>query len=254
MLFILSPSKTLDETSPYLTVKPTQPVLRKESAQLISLLQSRSEKELATLMDISPKLAALNHGRFAAWKTPFTEKNARPALFMFKGDVYDGLDAASLNAKDVAYAQQHLRILSGLYGVLRPLDLMQAYRLEMGTTLANPRGKNLYQFWGTRISEQLNSAAKEVGADMLINLASGEYAGAVDRAVLKPREVTVHFKERKGNTLKVIGLMAKRARGMMARYLIEERVETIKALTKFDAGNYRFDKELSTENDIIFVR
>lgn len=254
MLYVLSPSKTLDESSAFPKVSCTQPKFLAESKTLVKTLRGLSESEIAALMDISPKLAALNHARFAAWKAPFSEKNARPALFTFKGDVYDGLESESLNATDVAYANAHLRILSGLYGLLRPLDFMQPYRLEMGTTLANARGKNLYHFWGTRISEALNEAAKAAGSDLLINLASAEYAQAINRDALKLREVVVHFKERKGNQLKVIGLMAKRARGMMARYLITERVDSIKAITQFDAGGYRFDHTLSSERELTFVR
>lgn len=254
MLYVISPSKTLDETSPLPPCEVTQPALLPESGTLISHLRTLSEPELAALMAISPKLAALTHARYQSWSTPFTCQNARPALFTFKGDVYDGLDAATLSAADVAYAQSHLRILSGLYGLLRPLDLMQPYRLEMGTSLANPRGRNLYQFWGERITHALNLAADASGTDLLINLASQEYAAAIDRKVLKPREVTVHFKEKRGNTLQVIGLMAKRARGMMARYLVTGRIGTIDGITAFTAGGYRFDATLSDTKDLVFVR
>ena len=254
MLIILSPSKTLDETSVFSKVKSTQPALLAESASLIASLRKYKEKDIAKLMDISPKLAALNHGRFQSWATPFTAKNARPALYMFKGDVYDGLDAPSLTPGDVAFAQSHVRILSGLYGVLRPLDLMQAYRLEMGTTLKTSRGKNLTAFWGERISAELNKAAKASGSDMLINLASQEYTAAIDRSALKPREIIVHFKEKRGNKLQIIGLMAKRARGMMARHMIREQVDTIKGITAFTDDGYRFDKSLSSDSELVFTR
>lgn len=254
MLIILSPSKTLDETSAYPRVKHTQPALLSESSALIASLAKLKEKEIAALMDISPKLAALNHARFAAWHTPCTPANARAALYMFKGDVYDGLDAYRFDGDDVAFAQSHLRILSGLYGVLRPLDLMQPYRLEMGTTLTNARGKNLYHFWGDALSRELNKAAKASGSDLLINLASQEYAAAIDRATLTPRELVIHFKEKRGNKLQIIGLMAKRARGMMARHLITERVDDIKGITAFTAGGYRFEKTLSSGNELVFVR
>jgi len=250
MLYLLSPSKTLDETSPYPKVKPSQPAFLPESEALIACLRRLKEKDLAALMDISPKLAALTHQRIRDFTTPFTAKNARPALFMFKGDVYDGLDAYSLAVGDIAYANRHLRMLSGLYGLLRPLDYMQPYRLEMGTPLKNPRGKDLYAFWGAQLSEALNNT----GADMLINLASQEYAAAIDRKALKLDEITVHFKEKRGNKLQVIGLFAKKARGMMARHLITERVETVSGITSFREGGYRFAKELSGKTDLVFTR
>lgn len=254
MLLVLSPSKTLDETSAYPDVTPTRPALLADSEILAALLKKKKAGDLAKLMDISLKLAALNHTRFQRWATPFTPQNARPALYMFKGDVYEGLDAPSLDAEAVSHAQSRLRILSGLYGVLRPLDLIQPYRLEMGIALRNPRGANLYRFWGTRISEELNQAAKAAGSGLLVNLASQEYAAAIAREALEPRELLVHFKEKRGNKLQVIGLMAKRARGMMARYILREQVGDVKGITRFTEGGYRYEKALSSENALVFVR
>jgi uncharacterized protein len=254
MLMILSPSKTMDETSEIpIELTTTMPALLHESTQLMEVLKSKSEKDIAALMGISDALASLNYHRFDAWHTPFTTKNARPALFTFTGDVYTGLDAPTLSATDVTYAQSHLRILSGLYGVLRPLDLMQPYRLEMGTALVTPRGKNLYQFWGEKIARQITNDARESGDDLLINLASSEYSAAIARPHLGMREVTVHFKQRRGNQLKVIGLMAKRARGLMARFIIRERITSLTSIRDFCDAGYRFEKELSRENELVFV-
>lgn len=250
MLYVLSPAKTLDETSPYPKLTPTQPAFLKQSEALVALLRSMKEKDIATLMDISPKLASLNHQRFQDFTTPFTAKNARPAIYTFMGDVYTGLDAYSLSVEDVTYAQDHLRMLSGLYGMLRPLDLMQPYRLEMGTGLKNAKGRDLYAFWGASISEALN----KTGADTLINLASQEYAAAIDRKALKLAEITVHFKEKRGNKLQTIALFAKKARGMMARHLIEHRVETVAGITTFKTDGYRYEKELSGKTELVFVR
>ncbi len=254
MLLVLSPSKTLDETTPHPAVKATQPAMLSSSRELVEVLKGMSEKKLATLMEISPKLAALNHARYQSWQTPFTPKNARPAIYMFKGDVYDGLDAEHLSTRDIAYAQTHLRILSGLYGVLRPLDLMQPYRLEMGRKLTTKRGKDLYRFWGESISRSLEKSAIAAGTDTLINLASQEYAEAIDRSALDLREITVHFKEKRGNKLQVIGLMAKRARGMMARHMITREVKTVKGITSFTEGGYSYVKELSDASSLVFVR
>lgn len=251
MIILLSPSKTLDEES-VLPAKlaVTQPLLLKESQQLIAILKKQSVSEIAKLMSLSEKLSQLNYERFQRWKTPFTVQNARPALYTFMGDVYAGLDAATLSAKAVEHAQERLRILSGLYGVLRPLDLMQPYRLEMGTGLVNPRGKNLYQFWGARITEALNAEQPK----LIVNLASEEYFSAVQRGALRAPLITPVFKEKKGNQLKVIGLFAKRARGAMARYLLLNNITTRKKMELFDADGYAFRPDLSSEAEMVFVR
>ncbi len=205
-------------------------------------------------MGISMKLADLNAGRWRAFSTPFTPDNARAALLAFRGDVYKGLDADSLDADALAFAQDHLRILSGLYGVLRPQDLIQPYRLEMGTKLATARGENLYTFWGDAITETLNRALAAQGDDVLVNLASKEYFSAVRPEKLAGRVVTPVFKERKGNTYKIVGLFAKRARGLMSRYIIDERLDDIEALKGFDAEGYAFEPSLSAADTWVFAR
>lgn len=254
MLAIVSPSKTLDETSPYPSLHLTQPRLLKEAATLNQLLRRYSEKELAELMGISPKLAALNHARNAAFSTTHTQNTARPALYLFKGDVYDGLDAPSMSAKHIAYTNDHIRILSGLYGILRPLDLIEPYRLEMGTKLASKKGKDLYAFWGSALSESLNADAKAMGSDILLNLASIEYAKALDRKTLKLKEIKVEFKQKRGNKLQMIALFAKRARGAMARHLAETNASSLVEVKAFTSDGYRFDSALSSPENLVFVR
>lgn len=204
-------------------------------------------------MEISPKLAALNAERFKHFDGKESLKAARPALYTFKGDVYAAMRIAEYGAKERTYAQKHLRILSGLYGVLRPLDAMQPYRLEMGTNLKNPRGKDLYTFWGSRIAEALNRAAEAAKANIIINLASQEYAAAVDRHALAVPMLDVAFKERKGNTLKTVGLLAKRARGAMADHAIRHGLKTPAALQQFTGKGYRFDETLSSDEEWVFV-
>jgi cytoplasmic iron level regulating protein YaaA (DUF328/UPF0246 family) len=254
MILLLSPSKTLDmETSAPVT-KPTQPVLLQESEILVEQARKLSMKKLQALMDISEKLATLNHARFQKFSTPFTKKNAKPGLFAFRGDVYDGLNADSFSADDIEYAQAHLRILSGLYGLLRPCDLMQAYRLEMGISLKNPRGKNLYDFWGERITLEINKAAKAAKSEAILNLASQEYFKAVHAGKLAKPLITVQFKERRGNKLQTIALFAKKARGAMARWVIQERVERIADLSHFAEDGYGFDETLSSHAELVFVR
>jgi cytoplasmic iron level regulating protein YaaA (DUF328/UPF0246 family) len=255
MLIVLSPAKTLDENASTPSgATLTSPRFFRETHALVAALQTLSEKELAALMDISPKLAALNHARYANFPASSKAKSCKPAAYMFRGDVYTGLDIDSLPSKALPYMQQHLRILSGLYGVLRPLDAMYPYRLEMGTSLKNPRGKDLYAYWGSQIAETLNHDAEAAGTDTLINLASQEYAGAIDRRALKLHEVEVQFKEKKGNKLQVIGLFAKKARGQMARYILERQPKKPKDLQGFCADGYRFEPELSTASSMLFVR
>jgi len=200
------------------------------------------------------KLADLNMQRFQKWRTPFTPANASPALLAFQGDVYQGLQSETLDMDDLAFAQRHLRILSGLYGVLRPLDLMQDYRLEMGTALANPHGRDLYAFWGDTITEALNRTLAEQGDDILINLASQEYFKAVRPEKLAGRIITPLFKERKAGGYKIVSLLAKRARGMMSRFIVDRRISDPEALKTFDVGGYRFNPELSSEHQWSFTR
>lgn len=252
MLILLSPSKTLDEESSY-PLKPnelTQPELLSHSQKLAKVMKEKSADEISKLMKISEKLGELNYQRYQDFSTPFTSKNARPCIFTFKGDVYDGLDIDSFCHTDLQKAQKHLRILSGLYGVLRPFDLMQAYRLEMGIKLKHHDFNHLYDFWGSTITETLNDSLRTSESNEVINLASNEYFKAVKTKELEGTLITPVFKERKGNTLKVIGLFAKRARGMMAKYLLT----TDKPLEMFNDGGYQFDETLSSSSERVFVR
>lgn len=256
MLLLLSPSKTQDFSNTRLVkgVEVSQPALLEESLKLLKPLKKLSATELQGLMSISEKLAALNHARFKAFKPEFTEVNSKPAVFAFKGDVYDGLDADSLTDVDLKFAQKHLRMLSGFYGVLKPFDLMQPYRLEMSTKLANPRGKDLYAFWGNQLTDALNAELARSGKDTVVNLASQEYASAVQPKQINGNWVNVHFKEEKAGQLKVIALFAKRARGAYARHVIRERIDTANKLHSFKEDGYRFRESLSTPQDLVFSR
>lgn len=254
MLFVLSPAKSLDYESPAAALDATQTQFNARSKELIGLLRALSVQQVAELMDLSDKLAALNVARYGAWSTRATAKNARPAVFAFDGDVYDGLNARALAVDDVQWAQQHLCILSGLYGVLRPLDLMQPYRLEMGTALANPHGNNLYKFWGDTLAKHLNVRLKEDGSGVLVNLASQEYFKAVDTPALKARVVECVFQDYKNGQYKVISFNAKRARGQMTRFAITQRLEKPDELRAFDADGYAWDKGASGENTLVFRR
>ena len=230
MLMVISPAKTLDYTSPLATTEFTQPRFLEQSSQLIAVLRQLAPNELAELMKLSDKLAGLNVARFTEWQPDFNLDNARQAILAFKGDVYTGLDAQSLSAEDFDYAQQHLRILSGLYGVLRPLDLMQPYRLEMGTKLDNPKGKNLYEFWGERLTQSLNQCLAEQKSKVLLNLASNEYFKAVKPKQLDGTLINVDFKDFKNDQYKIISFYAKKARGIMARYVIQHKIDSVKRL------------------------
>ncbi len=254
MLLVVSPAKNLDYDSPLATSKYSQPELLAESQLLADTCKTLSPADLSSLMGISDKLAGLNAARFGQWSQPFTTENARPAVLAFNGDVYTGLDASSLTERDFDYAQQHMRILSGLYGLLRPLDLMQAYRLEMGTKLANQRGANLYQFWGDIITDKLNEAIAAQGDDLLINLASNEYFKSVKKKSLKATVITPAFKDWKNGQYKMISFFAKKARGLMARYIIENQVNSLEQLKQFDAAGYQYSAELSKGNDWVFTR
>ena len=257
MLIVVSPAKTLDYESPLVTEKFTQPDLINYSKALIKVCRELTPADVAALMKVSDKIADLNVGRFQEWSETFTTENSRQAILAFKGDVYTGLEAETLSDTDFDYAQDHLRMLSGLYGLLKPLDLMQPYRLEMGTKLANDKGSNLYQFWGNVITDKLNEAIAAQGDNVLINLASNEYFKAVkvknlDAQVITP--ITPIFKDCKNNQYKVISFYAKKARGMMARYIIENRIESVADLTKFDTAGYYFVEEESTPTDLVFKR
>ena len=254
MLAIISPAKTLDYDTPPLTDTCTTPDYLDRSRELIKQLRTLSEEEIGALMGISPKLAALNHERYRDWKPPFSLDNAKQALLAFKGDVYTGFDLSAYAEEDFAYAQGHLRILSGLYGLLRPLDLMQAYRLEMGTKLGNKRGKDLYEFWGGTITEALNAAIAESGTNVLVNLASNEYYHSVKPDSVDARIITPVFKDEKNGKLKIISFFAKKARGAMSDYLIRSRVEKADGLKKFTGLGYKFSKDLSEGDTWVFTR
>ncbi|NCU67288.1 peroxide stress protein YaaA [Acidovorax sp. 210-6] len=255
MLILLSPAKSLDLDTPLPAELPhTLPEFRQEAAQLIEVLRPLAPQQVASLMHLSDALAALNVARYAAWSPRFTAKNARPALLTFNGDVYEGLDARSLARSDLDWAQDHLAILSGLYGVLRPLDWMQPYRLEMGTRLATPAGANLYQFWGDRLAEHLNQRLAGDPAPVLLNLASQEYFKAVDRKALRPRVVECVFEDWKGGSWKIISFHAKRARGLMARHAIQQRARKPEDLRGFDAEGWAHDAAASSTGRMVFRR
>jgi len=254
MLMVISPAKTLDFETPPTTTKFTQPQFLDHSQELITQLRELTPSQISELMDLSDKLAGLNAARFGSWTPAFTPENAKQALLAFKGDVYTGLAAETLSQADLDYAQQHLRMLSGLYGLLRPLDLMQPYRLEMGTKLANARGKDLYAFWGNRISEWLNEALADQGDDVLLNLASNEYFSAVKRPALNARVIDTEFRDQKNGQYKIISFYAKKARGMMSRFVISERIDKPDDLKQFDVQGYRYSKELSKADKLVFLR
>ena len=254
MLFLLSPAKALDYATPAGAVPHTQPLFVQQAAELIAVMREKSPQEIATLMKLSDALSSLNAARYEAWSPQFTAKNAKQAALAFNGDVYEGLSAKTLNATQLAWAQAHVCILSGLYGVLRPLDWMQPYRLEMGTRLATGKGKNLYQFWGAQIADYLNQRAAADISPVIVTLASEEYFKAVDRKALKARVVTCVFEEFRGDQYKIISFMAKRARGLMVRYAVENQVTTVDKLKDFDAEGYGFDAGASALDRLVFRR
>jgi hypothetical protein len=254
MLFLLSPAKSLDFAPPAADVPHSQPLFVPQAQELIDLLRPKSPQEIASLMNLSDALAGLNVARYQAWRPKFNAKNAKQAVLAFNGDVYDGLDAKTLAPDDLAWAQDHLCILSGLYGVLRPLDYMQPYRLEMGTRLANPRGKDLYQFWGTQISDYLNTRLQRDRTPVLINLASQEYFKAVDKKALKTRVVDCVFEDFKDGKYKIISFYAKRARGLMVRFAATRRVSLPEQLKDFDLDGYAFEATESSTERMVFRR
>lgn len=254
MLVVVSPAKNLDFQSPPTTESYSQPTLLEHSGDLIERCRKLSPAQIGSLMKISDKLSGLNADRFAAWNTPFSKDNAKQALLAFNGDVYTGLDAQSFSQVDYEYAQEHMRILSGLYGVLKPLDLMQAYRLEMGTKLDNSRGSNLYQFWGDTITNELNKALVKQKDNVLINLASNEYFKSVKPKQLDGQIVTPVFKDEKNGQYKVISFFAKKARGLMARYIIQKQLTDVEQLTSFSEAGYQFDATQSDNQTLTFTR
>ncbi|ERP91016.1 hypothetical protein Q666_12495 [Marinobacter sp. ES-1] len=253
MLMIISPAKTLDYESPLATETYTQPDYLDDACELIDQLKELEPHQVSNLMSISDKLGQLNAERFRTWHTPFTPDNARQAILAFKGDVYTGLDAESFSEDDFAFAQQHLRMLSGLYGLLKPLDLMQAYRLEMGTKFENKRGKDLYAFWGSKLTKALNEL---LAADdkVLVNLASNEYFKSVQKKNIDGRLITPQFKDWKNGQYKIISFYAKKARGLMCRYAIQNRITQADDLKGFNLEGYYFSEEQSDNNNWVFLR
>ena len=254
MLALISPAKTLDYETALPTDSHTLPRLLDQSQQLIDVSRKLSASEIANLMSVSEKIAQLNVERFRDWNAEFDFSNARQALFAFKGDVYTGLDAYHLKDHDIDFAQQHLRMLSGLYGLLRPLDLMMPYRLEMGTKLKNSRGNNLYEFWGSIITDQINQDLAEIDAKLLVNLASDEYYKSVNEKKIQAEIIKPVFLDQKNGKYKVISFYAKKARGLMARYLIENKLSQVEQLKAFDSEGYYFDAESSSDKELVFKR
>ncbi len=254
MLAIISPAKRLESDPIPSPVPATQPTLLAETQELMKTTRKLSADQLQTLMKISEKLADLNHGRFQEFNTPFTVDNAKPADLLFNGDTYVGLDAKSLSAEDLSYAQDHVAILSGLYGLLRPMDLIQPYRLEMGTRLETPRGTNLYAFWGDRITKAVNTMLAGQAERTLVNLASTEYFSAIQPADVDGRVLTPAFLQIREGVPKMLGMMAKRARGTMARYICTHRVEHAEGLKDFHEDGYVYREDLSEDDRWVFAR
>lgn len=252
MKLLISPAKSLDYTSTLPTLKHSQSLLLNKAEIIQETLRTKTPKELAKLMHISDKLAQLNWQRNQDWQLPFSIKNARAAIYAFNGDVYSGLDAYTISEHKIDELQNKLRILSGLYGLLKPLDLIQPYRLEMGTKLNIGSDKNLYSFWKNIITETLNNEIKK--GELIINLASLEYFKAIDTKKLNGKIITINFKDYKNNVLKTISFYAKKARGKMVRYIIDNQIETINDIKQFNIDNYTFDANLSTENSLVFTR
>lgn len=253
MLAVISPAKTLDFESS-IAFETTQPRLKKHANELISVLREKDANEVKQLMNLSDQLATLNVERYRAFKKAHTEHNSKAALFAFKGDVYIGLDAETLAEDEVSYAQNHLRILSGLYGILRPLDVIQPYRLEMGTKLTVHEYKNLYQYWGDKITKVINRDLKALGNRTLVNLASQEYFKAVDKKALKADVIEVEFLDFHQGEFKVISFFAKKARGLISRFMTQNQINNVKDLREFDSEGYLFDTKRSSEQRLVFLR
>lgn len=254
MFIVISPAKNLYDRCPVSLEKYSQADFLPEAEKVVSVLKKKKPVQIAKLMDISPKLAELNFRRFQEWNLPFSPENAWQSVLMFNGDVYHGLKAETFTPEEFDIAQQRLRILSGVYGLLKPLDLIQPYRLEMGTDLAIARKKNLYEFWKTKITAKLNEELKETDQKTLINLASVEYFGAIDTKKLKARIITPSFKEHKDGQYQMVSFFAKRARGLMSRFIIQNRISDPEELKAFDSEGYYFNNQLSKEDNFVFTR
>jgi uncharacterized protein len=252
MKFVISPAKSLNESAAIPTNESTEAKFLKQAEIIQKTLRKKKPKDLVEMMEISEKLAELNWQRNQDWQLPFTQNNARPAIYMFDGDVYTGLDAYTIPLEKIEYLQENLRILSGLYGILKPLDLMQAYRLEMGTNLAIGTKKNLYEFWKETLTKHLNETLQE--NEVLVNLASKEYFSAIDAKKIKVPIITPEFKDYKDGKLKMISFFAKKARGLMVRYAIDHQLQNPEDLKNFDYEGYRFDESLSKKNQWVFTR
>jgi uncharacterized protein len=254
MLTVISPAKTLDfETPPHIR-KATQPEFLDRAAALVEDARALSPGDIRDLMGVSEKIAELNHARFMNWSAPFTPDNAKQAILAFRGDVYTGLDADSLSSAQLAFAQRHLRILSGLYGLLRPLDLMQPYRLEMGLKFRNRGGRNLYEYWGGELTRALNAQLRKSGSPVLVNLASNEYFRAVKPGQLEAEVITPVFKDLKNDRYRIISFFAKKARGQMARFIIERELNSVDGLRDFAVDGYRYNVAESTARELVFTR
>ena len=254
MLTVISPAKTLDYETPPTSRRTTQPQYLDKAARLVDDARQLSPDDIRKLMGVSQNIAELNHARFMNWGQPFTLDNAKQAILAFKGDVYTGLEADTLTDEQLRFAQQHLRILSGLYGLLRPLDLMQPYRLEMGLKFRNAGGKNLYEFWGDDITTALNAQLKKARTNVLVNLASNEYFKSVHATALDADVITPVFKDLKNGKYKIISFFAKKARGQMARFIVEEGLTDVAGLRRFKTGGYRYSKANSSAKEMVFTR
>ncbi len=254
MLIVISPAKSLDFESPVRISNHSMPEMLNESHVLIEKLQKLTPRKISQLMGISEKLGKLNYERFQTWQPEFSLENARQSVLAFSGDVYQGLNATTLSEAQLEYAQNHLRILSGLYGILKPLDLMLPYRLEMGTKLTVGRKKNLYEFWGNKITDKVNSAVTESGSEYLINLASNEYFKSINLKKIKAPVITPEFKELKNGSYKIVSFFAKKARGLMSRFIIENEISDPENLKAFDYEGYNFNPRLGSENKLVFTR
>lgn len=254
MLSVVSPAKTLDFDSKSPVTKATQPVLLDAAEGLIDILRDYSPKQVSKLMGVSANLGELNATRFSEWSRPFNKKNAKQSLTTFKGDVYVGMDIDSFKPADFTFAQDHLRILSGLYGILRPLDLMQAYRLEMGTKLKTPAGRNLYDYWGDEITREVNKQLKKTKSKTLLNLASVEYFKSLQEEDLDAEVVTPVFKDLKNDKYKIISFFAKKARGMMAGFAIRNKITDVAKLKKFKTAGYKYSAAESSDRSLVFLR
>ncbi len=254
MLALVSPAKKLDFESTWDANALSQPDFMDDTQELVDTLKDIPKDRLQSLMKLSDKLGQLNYDRYQTFSAPFAPDNAKPAIYTFRGDTYVGLDADTLRPDDIHFAQDNFRMLSGLYGMLRPLDLMQPYRLEMGTKLHNKRGENLYDFWGTKLTQACNDITKSHKDNTVICLASNEYIKAIQPKNLDGAFITCHFKEIKNGTAKVVGLFAKRARGSMARYIIQNKIETPEELKNFAEDGYIYDADQSDEQNYVFLR